>query len=145
MTKNCPTCRGDVSEKEIERPVIHTNDVFTSKWLYQGRDGVKWWRYDEETSEIIEKGYQSYLQDNESEDPKFHIGNNEYAIDFGAMKQYNIHVPGRSRTIRRVEPCNAGSSSSDAISEDLINGIGGIKIVKVPPPRNDDAEILVDE
>lgn len=147
VSKSCPTCRKDVPVKEIERPVIHTNDVFSSKWLYQGRDGRKWWRYDEETSKLIEEQYQRYIQDEDGDiDVKFYIGNTEYEINFGSMEQYRTDAPLCSRKIRRIEPASEsmnGLMGGDTVSEDLINGIAGIKVVKVPPPRVDDDEIEV--
>ena len=135
-------CRAVIPNKEVDHPIVRTNDVLVSKWLYQGRDGVKWWRYDEETSDLIERGYQLYLQDDETDELKFHIGNTEYSIDFAAMRQHRVADHRISRKIRRIEAVS--DENKDTVTEDLIKGIAGITIVKVPPPIVDDDEMIGD-
>ena len=64
--KKCPMCRNPISNDIIENASSKFQEP-ESLWLYASRSKDGWWYYDENTSDIIEKGWQNYNNGPKSE------------------------------------------------------------------------------
>lgn len=97
-----------LSTNTVTQPTRTNDDSYD--WYYEGRNG--WWKYDANTSRIIEQSYQN----NRQGQIKCSILGHVYLIDFKKMLQVRQDDTTRIRKIKR--------DSSDAI----FKGIAGLRI-----------------
>lgn len=101
--KKCPMCRKDLDNDLYEN--AKGNDIHIDKgyyWMYSGRN-KGWWLYDNDTTIIIENGYEDYKKDNNNDKITIDILGLEYIIDFNNMQQINKYKKWRRRYIKRED------------------------------------------
>ncbi|VDP01080.1 unnamed protein product [Soboliphyme baturini] len=116
VSGRCPNCRREIEVDFIQRPnFVHGSneaDIFSLQsqtnstlsvsdathcglaWFYKGWNG--WWRYDNDTMNIIETAYNQGLSSVE-----VLIVGHIFVIDFNEMKQYRRDNPRKMRPVKR--------------------------------------------
>lgn len=123
-------CRAIIPDHIMKNPKLTKNayknhskpDSLKIFWCYESHRSQKtWWKYDNRTSQEIEKYYQKYLADIDQTFHDLQIAGEIYEIDFSTKRQYRKNQSGKRRLIVR---------SSELQPSDVIVGTAGIKSLK---------------
>lgn len=110
--RHCPLCRSYITKKTLRDAQLSEDLPDDEVWMYAGRhDGF--WVYDPVSQEILEKGYQEYLNDNSKTTIQLEILGKTYDVNFETMMQ---NYGGLKRKIKRDIP------------DDETKGMAGLKI-----------------
>lgn len=111
----CPLCRANLPADLCENAKLTEKiSIPNVVWTYSGRHGGMWY-YDINSNELIEAGYQNFLNDSTQNTINLTILNKPYVINFDTMVQKG---PYGSREIQRLDI---------ATSED-IKGMAGLRL-----------------
>jgi len=137
----CPLCRTKIDPLFFEKAKLtkaeyemrQAASAVEYQWKYSGRGGG-WWLYDNQTNELIEKYYQTFLSSGAPPpDAPFtiRVGADKYAIDFVTMHQVNVLTPGKKRAIQRE-----AKKELFAKHEAGVKGQAGVKFLRTPSLRH---------